>query len=122
MAWNGLKLFFGEIQFAHRLIDIRVYYICCCFYVEPSNLYQVQSDIQNVKSIHAKLNPITVFLRGKDIDFLTLSKTQTLKTLITLKFSAFRGTTLSIKVELLVLLEALAFILKTNTALYVEKN
>lgn len=77
---------------------------------------------QNVKSIHAKLNPITVFLRGKDIDFLKLSKTQTLKTLITLKFSAFRGTTLSIKVELLVLLEALAFILQTNTALYVEKN
>ena len=76
---------------------------------------------QNVKSIHAKLNPITVFLRGRNI-ILTLSKTQTLKTLITLKFSAFRGTTLSIKVELLVLLEALAFILKTNTALYVEKN
>ena len=35
----------AEIKFAHRLIDTRVYYVCCCFYMEILNLYQVQSDI-----------------------------------------------------------------------------
>ena len=52
--------------------------------METSNLYQVQSDIahdeilnlfhQNVRDLHAKLNLITVFLRGRNI-ILTLSKT-----------------------------------------------
>ena len=32
---------------------------------------------QNVRGLHAKLNLITVFLRGRDIDFLTLSGTHT---------------------------------------------
>ena len=32
---------------------------------------------QNIRGFHAKLNLITVFLWGRDIDFLTLSKTHT---------------------------------------------
>ena len=35
---------------------------------------------QNVRGLHAKLNLITVFLRGRDIDFLTLSETHTQNT------------------------------------------
>ena len=71
---------------------------------------------QNVRGLHAKLNQITVFLCGRDIDFSTLSKT-----LITLKFSAFQGTTILMKVEQLPLVGLLLFIFWTNTTLYGEK-
>ena len=127
------------IKFAHRLIDTRVYYVymllLLCGDIEslPGAVrYNTRRDSlltsrglklfhQNVSGFHAKLNLITAFLRGRNIDFLTLSETRTHKTLITLKFSAFRSTTIFVKVQRLLLVETLAFIFRKNTTSCVQK-
>lgn len=44
---------------------------------------------------------------------------ETYKTLITLTFSSVKGTTILVKVEQLVLIQALAFRFRSDTALYV---
>ena len=82
----------AEKKVVHRLIDIRVCYIWCCggdIDSLPGPIRQntrrdssltcrgVKLFHQNARGLHAKLNLITVFLRGRDIAFLTLCETHT---------------------------------------------
>ena len=69
----------AEIKFAHHLIEIRVYYVCWHNTRRDSLLTcrGLKLFYQNVKGLHAKLNLITVFLCGRNINFLKLSETRT---------------------------------------------